>query len=86
MLLLLLEEHTNTSTQAAACQANGRINRLTLLPDFVNRIFGYVATAIYGWYYVGAQTIFEILFKNLMNLNIKKHNIHIEFQFPMDNY
>ena len=38
MLVLLLEEHTDTSQQDDGYQSNGRIMRLTLLPIFVNRI------------------------------------------------
>ena len=38
MLVLLLEEHPDTSQQDNDYQSNGRIMRLTLLPIFVNRI------------------------------------------------
>ena len=38
MLVLLLEEHTDTSQQDNGYQSNGIIMRLTLLPIFLNRI------------------------------------------------
>ena len=47
ILLLLLGERADMSVHVTGCQSNGRSVKLTLLPVFVNRIFAYLATAIY---------------------------------------